>query len=110
MKRFLFAILLSLSACQTKLDCKNGTYVTMGDNTGVIIKATAAGCITYYQVGTNVHTPVTKANWHGLGIIAADAVAWSAGPVPGVAVTAATQMLNRPTSRPTAPTPVIAKP
>lgn len=98
--------LLLLCSCMTKLDCNAGTYSTMGDNTDVTIKA-SKGQITYYHAGSNVHTPVTKANWHGFGVIAADATAFAAGPVPGVAVTAATQMLNRPTSRPIPATPVI---
>lgn len=92
-------IILPLCSCATKLDCKAGTYSTMGDNTMVRIDAWN-GQITHYECASNNHSAVTRANWHGLGTLAGQAAAFGAGPAMGAGVVGLTQILNRPTSRP----------
>ncbi len=107
MKLLALALCLSLCSCTT-WNAQTGTFYTMGDSTA--FKADYRnGKMTHIEWATNLHTPVTKAHWHGLGVLAADAVSFAAGPVPGVAVTGATQILNRPTSRPASPV-IIPKP
>lgn len=116
MIRLLPILLAGISiGCETRLDCNAGTYRTMGDNENVIIKA-SQGKITYYQAGSNLHTPVTKANWHGGialgGEIAGAALGFGGGcPAVGAAIAGVTAIANRPTSRPSAPTTVtVTKP
>lgn len=112
MKPLLLLVVLTaalFTGCQTKLDCAAGTYSTMGDNTDATIKA-KDGKITYYHAGSNVHTPVTKANWHGVVTLGAEAAGVAAGgAIPGgqMVVPAVAAFVNRPTSRVTpTPTPI----
>ncbi len=111
MKLLALALCLSLCSCETRLDCNAGTYRTMGDNGQVTIKA-SNGHITYYHADTNVHTPVTKANWHGAialgGEVAGTALGLSGGgQAAGAGLVAITSIVHRPTSRGTSPTQVI---
>jgi hypothetical protein len=108
------SLAILLPAC-TMMDANKGTYFTNADNQKVKMEF-SGGKITHYEAESNLHSPIVKAHWHGaigLGgeVLGASMAGGAGGAMVGAATTAASAIVNRPTTRGAAtPAPVVAKP